>query len=315
MSMEKRKNKSLYKKRTRRRRRNRSRNRKQMSIMKNLSDYFTLDTTIHPGKGVMFYTFDNAKRMEFIQDCLLPFREAYIESKKLQDIVNIYGVSVQEAVEGRLPDKGKVMSGDFGEILCLYLAVQLWSADVTVIPMKWRLKDKKKDASHYTDVIMFKLTDKDNPSVDDKMYTYEVKTRASKLGNTHYKLHKQKARIGYKDGKLECTFIEAVVDAYTDAVQRAAETIPYLKIRCQDEGLKELHDKINRFSTGGKGVTFQREHNAVAVIDSSDLNIQVSRIPPDLFTAHASVNNVYCVPIADLQALYESIYQQMPNIK
>ena len=57
--------------------------------MKNLSDYFTLDTTIHPGKGVMFYTFDNAKRMEFIQDCLLPFREAYIESKKLQDIVNI----------------------------------------------------------------------------------------------------------------------------------------------------------------------------------------------------------------------------------
>lgn len=58
-----------------------------MSIMKNLSDYFTLDTTIHPGKGVMFYTFDNAKRMEFIQDCLLPFREAYIESKKLQDIV------------------------------------------------------------------------------------------------------------------------------------------------------------------------------------------------------------------------------------
>lgn len=54
-----------------------------MSIMKNLSDYFTLDTTIHPGKGVMFYTFDNAKRMEFIQDCLLPFREAYIESKKI----------------------------------------------------------------------------------------------------------------------------------------------------------------------------------------------------------------------------------------
>ena len=110
-------------------------------------------------------------------------------------------------------------------------------------------------------------------------------------------------------------FIEAVVDANTDAVQRAAETIPYLKIRCQDEGLKELHDKINRFSTGGKGVTFQREHNAVAVIDSSDLNLQVSRIPPDLFTAHASVNNVYCVPIADLKTLYESIYQQMPNIK
>ena len=82
MSMKKRKNKSLYKKRTRRRRRNRSRNRKQMSIMKNLSDYFTLDTTIHPEKGIMFYTFDNAKRMEFIQDCLLPFREAYIESKK-----------------------------------------------------------------------------------------------------------------------------------------------------------------------------------------------------------------------------------------
>lgn len=313
--MAKRKTKGWYKKQTQRRRRNRLRNRKQKSIMKKLSDYFTLDTTIHPGKGIMFYAFNNAKRIEFIQDCLLPFREAYIESKKLQDIVNEYGVSIQEAVEGRLPNKGKVMSGDFGEILCFYLAVQLWSADVTVIPMKWRLKDKKTEASHYTDVIMFRLTDKDDPSVDDKMYTYEVKTRATKLSNTRYKTHQQKARIGYKDGKLECTFIEAVVDANTDAVQRAAETIPYLKIRCQDEGLKDLHDKINRFSTGNKGVTFQREHNAVAVIDSSDLNLQVNRIPSDLFTAHASVNNVYCVPIADLQTLYESIYQQIPNIK
>lgn len=313
--MAKRKTKGWHKKQTQRRRRNRLQHRKQKSIMKKLSDYFTLDTTIHSGKGIMFYTFNNTKRMEFIQDCLLPFREAYIESKKLLEIVNLYGISKQEAVEGRLPDKGKVMSGDFGEILCCYLAVQLWSTDVSVVPMKWRLKDKKKEASHYTDVIMFKLADKDNPSVEDKMYTYEVKTRATKLSNTCYKKHKQKARIGYKDGKLECTFIEAVVDANTDAVQRAAETIPYLKIRCQDEGLKDLHDKINRFSTGNKGVTFQREHNAVAVIDSSDLNLQVSRIPPDLFTAHASVNNVYCVPIADLQTLYESIYQQIPNIK
>lgn len=184
----KRRTKGWHKKQTWRRRKNKSQNRKQKNIMKKLSDYFTLDTTIHPKKGIMFYTFNNAKRMEFIQDCLLPFREAYIESKKLQDIVTEYSISVQEAVEGRIPDKGKVMSSDFGEILCLYLAVQLWSTDVTVVPMKWRLKDKKKNASHYTDVIMFKLTDKDNPSVDDKMYTYEVKTRANKLGNTCYKI-------------------------------------------------------------------------------------------------------------------------------
>ena len=280
-----------------------------------LSEYFTLDTTIHPEKGILFYTFDNSKRVEFIKECLLPFREAYIGKEKIYSIVKDYGETVENVVQNRLPDKGKVMSGDFGEILSLYLAVQMWATDITVVPMKWRFKDKKKDASHYTDVILFKLTDKDNPSKNDKMYTYEVKTRATKICKTCYDKHKQKARIGYKDGKLECTFIEAVVDANTDAIQRAAETIPYLKIRCQDEGLKDLYGKINRFSTGNKGVTFQREHNAVAVIDNSDLALQVSRIPPDLFTAHPSVNNDYCIPITDLKILYESIYNQMPNIK
>ena len=309
--------KRQHKKKVHKRRKSRNRLRilKNRENMINLSEYFTLDTKIHPGKGILFYTFDNSKQAEFINKCLLPFREAYIGKDKIYSIVKDFGETVQSVVRNRLPDKGKVMSGDFGEILSLYLAVQIWATGVTVVPMKWRFKDKKKDASHYTDVILFKLTDKDNPSEDDKMYTYEVKTRETKIGETCYDTHKQKARIGYKDGKLECTFIEAVVDANTDAVQRAAETIPYLKIRCQDEGLKELHEKINRFSTGNKGVTFQREHNAVAVIDNSDLDLQVSRIPSDLFTAHPSVNNVYCIPITNLKNLYESIYNQMPNIK
>lgn len=315
--MKKRINRGLRKKRKRwlRKNKQRLRNCNYKTLMRKLSDYFSLDSSIHPDKGIKFYIFDETKRKEFVQDCLLPFREAYIDTKKLYDIVNEYGVSIQESVQGRLPDKGKVMSGDFGEILCFYLAVQLWTSDVTVSPMKWRFKDKKTAASNYTDVIMFRLADKDNPSPNDKLYTYEVKTRSTKLGNTKYDVHKRKANIGYKDGKLTCTFIEAVVDANTDAVQRAAETIPYLKIRCQDEGLKDLHDKINRFSTGNKGVTFQREHNAVAVIDSSDLDLQVTRIPADLFTTHPSVDNVYCLPIADLQTLYESIYTQVPNIK
>ena len=115
------------------------------------------------------------------------------------------------------------MSGDFGEILSFYLACQIWSPSVNVTPMKWRFKDSKKDASKYTDVILFEQHDVANPSVDDAMFTYEVKTCATGLGDGTYKVHVRPSYKNYKDGRLECTIIEAVFDANKDAVERAAE--------------------------------------------------------------------------------------------
>lgn len=49
-----------------------------------------------------------------MQDCLIPFREAYIAGDKLNHIVSKFPVTRKEAISKRLPRKGSVMSGDFG---------------------------------------------------------------------------------------------------------------------------------------------------------------------------------------------------------
>ena len=278
----------------------------------NLSCYFKSDTSLYPQSGLQFFVFDNNKADSFVADCLVPFREAYIANDDVERIVNGFSKTREDVIQRRLPEKGKVMSGDFGEILTYYLASQIWSPTANVLPMKWRFKDKKTEASHYTDIMLFELKDESNPSVDDALYTYEVKTRATDLPNDVYPTHKRKAFVTYKDGKTECTFIEAVVDANKDAVERAAETIPYLLIRCEDLGLKDLHAKINRFSNP-VNMTYRKEYNAVAVIDSSTLPEQMKRLPADLLSSHPNVGRVFCVPMENLKEIYEKIYEEMPK--
>ena len=179
-----------------------------------ISDYFKHDVSLYPKSGLEFYVFDNSKATAFIQDCLIPFREAYISEDKLTHIVSRFPTTRKEAISRRLPRKGMVMSGDFGEILSFYLAIQTWTPAANVLPMKWRFRDSKKDASKYTDIILFSLQDPDNPSTSDSMFTYEVKTCATGLGNSVYKIHKRPSYVNYKDGKLECTILEAVFDAW-----------------------------------------------------------------------------------------------------
>lgn len=277
-----------------------------------ISDYFTIDNTLYPGSGILFYVFDNTKTTSFINDCLVPFRQAYIEDEKVDAIVKKYGNTREDVIARRLPDKGKVMSGDFGEILSLYLASQIWYPNVNVIPLKWRYKDKKKDASHYTDIVLFEWKDPANPSIDDSMVTFEVKTCATSLSNTTYKMHKRKSAITYKDGKLECTILEAVFDANKDAVERAAETLPYLITRCEDLDLDELHNQIERFCNAAT-TSYRKEHNAVAVVDTSTLAEQIARIPVDMFVALPNVSHVYCVPIDNLKSIYEQVYHDIPT--
>lgn len=280
--------------------------------MISFSSYFTINSSLYPQSGLQFYVFDSNKANSFVADCLVPFREAYIANDDVDRISNDFSKTREDVIQRRLPEKGKVMSGDFGEILTFYLASQIWSPSANVLPMKWRFKDKKTAASNYTDIILFELKDESIPSVDDALYTYEVKTRATNLPNEVYPTHKKKAFVTYKDGKLKCTFIEAVVDANKDAVERAAETIPYLLTRCEDLGLTELHAKINRFSNP-VNKTYRKEYNAVAVIDSSTLSEQMNRLPADLLSSHPNVGRVFCVPMDNLKEIYEKIYEEMPK--
>ena len=282
--------------------------------MEAISVFFKIDTNLYPRSGLSFYVFDDSLKDNFVKDCLIPFRQAYITDPKLSYIISKYKTKREDEIKSQLPNKGDVMSGDFGEILSFYLACQIWSPTANVFPMKWRFKDKKKAPSHYTDIMLFELqnpSDPNNASVNDALYTYEVKTRATKLTNTIYPVHKRKSFVTYKDGKLECTILEAVFDANKDAVERAAETIPYLELRCKEEDYEELYYQIHRFSDA-VSTTYRKEHNAVAIVDGDILAEQMSRMPNDLLAQHPNVKNVYCLPIKELKSLYERVYNEIP---
>lgn len=273
--------------------------------MPQISDYFTRQNT-YAAQGIDLYVFDETRTAAFVQDCLLPFRRAYLTDEKVDRLEAKGKNSRQDIINRRLPDPGDVMSGDFGEILTFYMATELWSADTNVRPMKWRFKDDPKKASPKTDVVLFRLVnDAQHPDANDKMVTYEAKAHATPISGK-YKIHKQKPKITYKDGKDCCSFVDAVFDADTDRASRAAESLIYLKNKAEDSDDDELMDVLLRYE---KSYTqpYIAEHSAVVIVESSDLANQMARIPSDLMTTFPGIA-VYCMPIKDLKAIYEQVY-------
>ncbi|MBR3744597.1 MAG: DUF1837 domain-containing protein [Bacteroidales bacterium] len=270
-----------------------------------IEKFFTEDSVTYAELGITAYVFDDTKTAQFISECLVPFREAYIKEEKLVEIVNDFGTTRKQEIEERLPKTADVKAGDFGEILTYYLACEVWHPDVNVCPMKWRLKDKKDAASNYTDVLVFK-SDPNGACPDDTMFSFEVKVRAT-VPSGHYTDKK-----GYKAKKEQCVFIDAVMDADKDRVSRAAESIYYLLTRCKDLGLKVEYKQIYRFAEPYNTVTYQKLFTAVAIVDSAFTAKQFAKLPNDLFTTFPNIR-VFLVPIAGLQTLYENVLAQLPN--
>lgn len=277
--------------------------------MPSISDYFIRDDKTYAAQGVVLYVFDEARTAQFVQDSLLPFRRAYLTDEKLDRIEAKKQNPRKDIINRRLPDPGDVMSGDFGEILTFYMATQVWSPDVNYTPMKWQFKDDPKKASPKTDVVLFRFEkDVEHPDANDRMITYEAKAHATKVSG-NYKIHKQKPYITYKDGKQVCSFVDAVFDADKDRASRAAESIIYLKNKAEDIEDDELMSVLLRFEHSFT-TPYQTEHNAVAIIESTDMANQLSRMPADLLTAFPGIT-LYCMPIKDMQSIYEQIYSQL----
>ncbi len=273
-----------------------------------VTKYFTKDDTYF-AKGITLYVFDEKKTNEFVIDCLLPFRRAYITDEKLDKIEAKKQNPRTDIIKRRLPDPGDVMSGDFGEILTFYMATELWSPDVNYTPMKWRFKDDPKKASPKTDVILFQfVNDVEHPNVNDKLITYEAKAHATAITGK-YRDHIQKKAVTYKDGKDKCSFVDAMFDADKDRASRAGESIIYLKNHAENIDDDVLMNVLLRFENG-YSVSYKAEYNAVAIIESTDFANQIARMPADLMTTFPDIT-LYCMPIKDLQNVYERVYSQL----
>lgn len=264
------------------------------------SDFFKKDETTYAAEGIIAYRYDSTKDIEdFVKECLVPFRLAYIRDEQIDRIKKTKGEvrKRKDIIADRLPASGIVMSGDFGEILTFYLATELWAADTNVRPMKWRLKDKKLDPSKYTDIILMKLQDVEKAHDTDRLYTIEVKTLCSRPSSD------------------KCSLVEAVVDAEKDRVSRWYETLEYLRVRCEDMIMdpyyEEMGAKIERFLNPAE-TTYGKEHLAMAVFDGKWETLQFQHLPKDFMNSHKMIH-LFCLPIDALQTIYESVYYQIPH--
>ncbi len=261
-----------------------------------LRKYFKKDQTWYDTKGVVLYRFDAAKKREFIQEMMVPMRDMFVSEEKIQRELKEYEEeSRTDIITEHLPTNPSIMSGDFGEALTYYFALNFFAKGANVVPKKLRFKGDPNSPLPKTDIMLFYIEDENLPSANDTAYTIEVKTR------------KDSPSIVDKESSI----MEAVKDAGKDKVSRAAKTIAYLIKRIKDTGEpNELLKGVKRFS-GAYFKTCRKKYNAVAVVEERFLQRHIDHIEKKLRETHPDIA-VYCLPIAELEQMYKTFYQQMP---
>lgn len=261
-----------------------------------LRKYFTEDRTWYETKGVVLYRFDDSKKSEFIQEMMVPMRDMFVSEEKIQRELADYDEQMRtDIITEHLPTNASIMSGDFGEALIHYFALNFFAKNANVAPKKLRFKGDPNSPLPKTDIMLFYMEDKTVPSVNDTIYTIEVKTR------------KDSPSISNKESSI----LSAIKGAEEDKVSRAAKTIAYLIKRIKDTGEPdELLKGVKRFS-GAYFKTCRKVYNAVAIVEERFLQRHIDHIEEKLQETHPDIA-VYCLPIAELEQMYKTFYQQMP---
>lgn len=262
-------------------------------FMAAILSYFTRNDVLSDANGMEVYDFTGSA-VDFINDCLNRFRDAYVSEDKINDIVAKSKTETRKSIiERRFPTKTEIKAGDFGEIVSYYLWTETWGSDSTIRPFKWRWKEYPDMPSHLVDVILLKRVDTDSPNPNDKMYTVESKVWTSPM----------------KEGYSSLT--NALEGAITDKTERAAKAIPYLVIQYERDGEYDIAEQVKRFGDPVNN-PFDKVHNAIAIVDSSQTNDHLANFNKVLQSTNPQIP-IFYLPVNDLKNLYLGIYNQLPN--
>lgn len=266
--------------------------------------FFTKDITTYAKHDIIMYDFDDSRKDEFLNHVQGFYRSAFISDDDLQAYINGMGTSRFDEIQAVLPTDPIIKSGDFGEILSFAIFTQMYP-DYNIAPLKWRWKEDRDRAAHFTDIVLFCCPDESNPQVTDKMMTIEVKTRATQ-----------------PDAK-ESSINKAIEGSFTDSVSRSAKTLSYVQQKLKKDRDFDAVKKVMRFEEAVK-TPYEACFNAIAIVNRSHLgthhigNLNAELINKvRLFNANEKANHktmaVFVVPINDLKDLYEQLYNKIPN--
>lgn len=272
--------------------------------MPDILQFFTEDKTTYSQQGIIMYSFDEKKSNEFLASVVDFYRRAYISDEKLQKNIDGMGTSRKEEISKKIPTEPIIKSGEFGEILSYLLFTSL-NPDYNVKPLRWRWKEDKDRAVHFSDIMLLSCPDKDNPQPTDKTMTVEVKTRAT------------------RPGKSDSSINDAIGGALNDSVERNAKTLTFLLERFEDDEQYDLAKIVLRFQDA-VAHPYQSQHNAIAIVDTNyfasyhigNLNAQLINKVKTFNRSNAASNrkiSVFVIPFADLKSKYENLYKAIPN--
>lgn len=259
-----------------------------------ISKYFKLDRSKRTSHGILIYDFDDSLTAQFIDDCLIPFRQSYISDENLERNIAALGdlTTRTEEIKSVLPTKPNLKSGDFGEILSYAISSYI-HPDTNLRPLKWRWKESNDSPCHFTDIVLLRCDDYTNPDTSDFLVAVESKSGATAPRKTESRIN------------------DAISGATKDITSRFSKTISYLMAKYKNERDFESVKIARRFSDC-IAVPFGKHFKAIAIIDKDHITTHINNISNDLLTTYPQIE-VYAVPMKDLKSIYESIYSNIPN--
>jgi len=216
------------------------------------------------------------------------FRRCYVTDGAIDQRAKETGATRREIVQVKLPDRGSVMAGDFGEILTsLVQAVEDHGGEL-LDPRKWRLKNDRTKAAPRSDVVQFVLPEWPEASANDRLVCSEVKTKSTA-------------------GK-QSPILQAITDSEKDSDGRLVKTLVWLRERALDTGLETVSlGQLDRFIKAVDYPAAIHDFRAVAVVCADLIESELQDIAlPDMEDRALVV-----IVVPDLKDTYESVYDSI----
>jgi len=180
------------------------------------------------------------------------FRKCYITDRVLEDLSNKNGIPKSDFLEKYIiPNRGNIVSGDFGEILSYYAVQDNYQTKGINIsgPKKWQWKYDKNKPVQGADAILFHIANPKRATKNDILVSIESKMKA--LASTDHRIQ------------------DAIIGASKDKKSRMAKTLSWLEERYARDGVKDKIKLIERFKDPATHGDYQKKFKAIAIVDNT----------------------------------------------